>query len=269
MTLRPNSLPTEPLHETDLHAALSGAQIHALYQPIVRMHDRCAVGVEALARLNHPAHGTLSPHQFVPHMERAGLARPLTEAVVRRIFADWGPDVLDTLNLTLSVNFPLDVLLVPEALNWLECMRQQAGIPAARIIIELTESQPLSRLTELATAAHWLRDIGYGLAIDDVGPDIRDHGALLALPFTMLKLDKEVVREAAVTPAARLFLAGAVAAARDAGLVVTAEGVEDEACWRRMNKLGVEFAQGFLVGRPVSAEAMPGWHRKWNISYPK
>jgi EAL domain-containing protein (putative c-di-GMP-specific phosphodiesterase class I) len=189
--------------------------------------------------------------------------------VVRRIFADWGPDVLDTLDFTLSVNFPLNVLLVPEASNWLECMRQQAGIPATRLTIELTESQPLSRLTELAAAAHRLRDIGYGLAIDDVGPDIRDHGALLALPFTMLKLDKDVVRAAAVTPAAGIFLAGAVAAAHDAGLVVTAEGVEDEACWGRMNALGVEFVQGFLVGRPLSADAMLGWHRKWNISYPR
>ncbi len=259
----------EPLHETELHAALSGAQIHTLYQPIVRIQDRRPVGLEALARLHHPAHGTLSPYLFVPSMERAGLARPLTEAVVLRAFADWGGGLLDRMDLTLSVNFPLDVLLTAEAVAWLDTARREAGIPARRLVIELTESQPISRLAELADVVGQLRDAGYGLAIDDVGPAIRDHAALLGLPFTMLKLDQQVVRDTAIAASAELFLTGAIEAAHDAKLVVTAEGVEDEACWDRMHALGVELAQGFLVERPLARNAVLAWHRSWSNRYPQ
>src|ERR1700761_473473 len=83
MAPQPRSFHSEPLHQSELQAALTGAQIHAVYQPIVRMSDRRPVGLEALARLHHPAHGILSPGLFVPRMEQAGLARALTEAVVR------------------------------------------------------------------------------------------------------------------------------------------------------------------------------------------
>jgi EAL domain-containing protein (putative c-di-GMP-specific phosphodiesterase class I) len=269
MTPQPRSFHSEPLHQSELQEALTGAQIHAVYQPIVRISDRRPVGLEALARLHHPAHGILSPGLFVPPMEQAGLARALTEAVVRRAFADWGGDLLPSLDLTLSLNFSLDVLLLPEALRWLEAQRRQAGIPAARLIIELTESQPVSHLPELAEAATWLRDLGYGLAIDDVGPQIRDHGPLLGLPFSMLKLDMGVVRDTAVNRAARQFLTHAIAEAHGARLLVTAEGVEDEACWSRMQQMGVELAQGFLVGRPLSAEGVLAWHRSWNTQYPQ
>jgi EAL domain-containing protein (putative c-di-GMP-specific phosphodiesterase class I) len=121
----------------------------------------------------------------------------------------------------------------------------------------------LSRLPELAAAVHRLRGIGYGLAIDDVGPELRDHAPLLSLPFTMLKLDQLVVQETARSPAARDFVGGAIDAARLAGLKVTAEGVEDEACWRRMDELGIEFAQGFLVARPMPHADIAGWHTSW------
>ena len=147
---------------------------------------------------------------------------------------------------------------------------REASHAAGGMLVDSATETP-STLQPLATAsAHMYPEFVYELQVESgLKVDLRDHGALLAPPFTMLKLDKELVREAAVTPAARLFLGGAVAAAHAAGLVVTAEGVEDEACWARMNTLGVEFAQGFLVGRPLSAEAMLGWHRKWNISYPR
>ena len=258
------SLRAGPLPESELHAALAGAQIHALYQPIVRLADRRPIGLEALARLHHPQLGTLAPGLFVAPMERAGLARQLTEEMARRAFADWAGDRLDAMDLTLSINVPLDVLLLPEAMRWLDEARQDAAIPAGRLIVELTESQPLSRLGELAAALETLRRIGYGVAIDDVGPDIRDHAPLLGLPFTMLKLDKLVVRQAAGSEIARDFVARAIAAARAAHMSVTAEGVEDAACWSRLHDLGADLAQGFLIARPLALASVPSWHDGWS-----
>ena len=251
------------LAEAELRDALAGAMIHALYQPIVRLSDRRPVGMEVLARLEHPSHGTMSPGNFVPPMEDAGLAWPLTEAIMRRAFADWGGVRLDALDMTLALNLPLDVLLIPEALATLDRERAAAGIAPGRVVIELTESRPVVRLPEIRAAVAYLRGIGYGLAIDDVGPLIRDHTPLLDMGFTSLKLDKDLVQQAPDDPAVQAFLLRAIAGARAAGLKLVAEGIEEAADWARMRALGVDYAQGYLVGHPLTAPEVLPWHRAW------
>jgi EAL domain-containing protein (putative c-di-GMP-specific phosphodiesterase class I) len=253
----------ERLTLPELRDALNGARIQTRYQPIVRMSDGHPIGLEVLARLEHPTRGILQPDLFVPQIEEAGLAWPLTEAVVRRAFEDWGRGKLASFGLTLALNFPLDVLLIPEALTWLEARRQEAEIPAESLVIELTESRPVSEIARLRHAIATLRNLGYGLAIDDVGPEIRDHNALLDLQFTTLKLDKDLVRESPDSVTASAFLDQTIAAARAASLVIVAEGVEDADIWARMRALGVDQAQGFLVARPLPAAAVPLWHRDW------
>lgn len=257
------SLRVLPLATAELQEALTRARIQTLYQPVIRFRDRHPVGLEVLARLDHPARGLLDPDQFVPPMEDAGLSWALTEAVVARAFAEWGGDRLASLDLTLALNIPLDVLLIPEALARLDTARVKAGIAAHRLVLELTESRPVIRLPELHMIALRLRALGYGLAIDDAGPAVRDHSALLGLPFTMLKLDKEVVQDAPDDDAAHDFLVGAIAAARRAGLTVTAEGVESEAIWTHMQGLGVDLAQGFLISRPLPTAAVSAWRHDW------
>jgi EAL domain-containing protein (putative c-di-GMP-specific phosphodiesterase class I) len=252
-----------PLLTADLHAALADARIQTLYQPIVRLADRRPVGIEVLARLEHPAQGVLLPGRFIPPMEDAGLGCKLTKAVLQRAFGDWDGERLEALDLVLAFNFPLDVLLLPDALRHLDAVRMQAGVPAGRVVIELTESRPPADLTELCQATSWLRSIGYGIAIDDIGPDIRDHRTLLDLHFTALKLDKALVRDARDDPASREFLVHAIAAAAAAGMTVTAEGVEDEATWARMTALGVDLAQGYLVSHPLPAAEVLPWWREW------
>ncbi|MDE2197457.1 MAG: EAL domain-containing protein [Rhodospirillales bacterium] len=252
------------LTTTALRQALTDSRIETLYQPVVRMSDRLPVGIEALARLDDPERGRMAPDRFVPSMERAGLAWPLTQAVLARAFADWRGDRLRALGLTLAVNIPLDVLLLPSSLAELDAARRAARIPASRLLLELTESRPIERVEELAGAVRRLRRAGYGLAIDDVGPDVRDHSALLALPFTALKLDRDVVRRAGREQVARAFVMSAITAARQAGFTIIAEGVADAASWQRMRRLGVEQAQGFLVARPMPAAAIAGWIERWS-----
>ncbi len=251
------------LGNIDLLAALADARIQTLYQPVVRISDSAPMGLEVLARLDDPQRGTLSPSAFVAPMEDAGLALQLSEAVIRRAFADWCDGRLEALNLTLAINLPLDVLLIPSALTWLDAERAEAGIDAGRIIIELTESQPISRLADLTRATHQLRASGYGIAIDDVGPNIRDHSALLDLPFTMLKLDKYLVQESLNNNAVADFLTTTLCAARTASLTIIAEGVEDIATWRRMADLGVDQAQGFLVSHPIASDSVAPWLASW------
>ena len=247
-----------------LAPALDGGRLSTRYQPIVSLADRRPVGIETLVRLEHSKRGTVPPDLFVPQMEQAGLAIPLTRTVTRQAFADWGDGRLAARDWWLAINFTLDVLMDGGTLEWLEQARAEAGIAPSSIVIELTESRVLSQLALLRERAACLRDRGYRLAIDDVGPEIRDHRPLLDMRFTSMKLDKDLVHESCDSELSHAFLMRAMADAADAELVVVAEGVEDAEIWDRMRDLGVDLAQGFLIARPLPASAIAAWHRQWS-----
>ena len=247
----------------ELTAAMRGARIEARYQPIIRVSDRRPVGLEALARLNHPQRGTILPDLFVPQIEDAGLASELTTLVSARAFSDLAGPFLAGRNLRMSVNFPLDVLLQPAALDRLEEQRIAAGLTPAQIVIELTESRPPDDIPTLRRSLERLRGLGYGAAIDDVGPAVPRLAPLLTLPFTSLKLDKYLVQQAATSADVREFLVTTVEQAKAHRLTVVAEGVETEAIWEQMRSLGADEVQGFLAARPLSVAAVPIWWDAW------
>jgi EAL domain-containing protein (putative c-di-GMP-specific phosphodiesterase class I) len=248
---------------SELRAALSGATVETRYQPIVRVADRRPIGLEALVRLNHPLKGKIRPDCFVPQVEQAGLGAELTGLVCARALSDLSGRFLAGLHLRISVNFPLDVLLMPAALERLEEQRAAAGVAADQIIVELTESQPVEDVPGLRRALERLRKSGYGAAIDDVGPAVPRLAQLLELPFSSLKLDKGLVRQAAQSAEVCSSTAGIIATAQARGMTVTAEGVETEATWDHMATLGVHEVQGFLVARPLPVAAVPLWRDAW------
>lgn len=235
--------------------------IEARYQPIVRLADRVPVGLEALARLNHPTRGRMLPHRFVPQMEDAGLAPLLTQRVANRAFADMA-GVLAPHRLDVSLNFSLDVLLVAAALTMLDEQRRLAGIDAGQVMIELTESRPVEDIAALGRTIESLRALGYGIAIDDVSPAVPRLDALLELPFSAIKLDKTIVLNLDAAEA-QAFVGRIVETAAARGMTMTAEGVENAASWHRLRALGVDHAQGFLVARATQVEDVPAWLARW------
>jgi EAL domain-containing protein (putative c-di-GMP-specific phosphodiesterase class I) len=247
----------------ELYDALAGTMIEARYQPIVRMADRQPVALEALARLRHPAHGTLSPCHFVPQIEGAGLAARLTQLVSARMFADLTGPFLSGRALTVALNFPLDVMLQPAALDHLEMQRAAAGVLPAQVVIELTESLPVEDMAALRRSLEHLRGLGYGVSIDDVGPTIQRLDSLLQLPFTCVKLDKDIVQCSEHDVDLLAFLRRTIATAHANHMSVVAEGVATAASWDLMRSLDVDEAQGFLIARPLPAAAVPVWLDAW------
>lgn len=248
---------------TELRAALDSARIETRYQPIVRMADRQPIALEALARLNHPLLGTLLPDRFVPQMEDAGLAAQLTELVSARALGDMvGPSLMGG-SLLMTLNFPLDVLLHPVAIACLEAQRAAAGIPADRIVVELTESRPVSDMPGLRRALDRLRADGFQVAIDDVGPAVPRLAPLLEMPFTRLKLDKDVVKHVEKDAQAAGFLRQTIDQAHAHGMRVVAEGVETVRIWNLIRAMGADEAQGFAIARPLPITAVPIWVEAW------
>ena len=268
----PSGIPRAParfvMHRSEIQAALTGTMIETRYQPIVRMADRAAIGVEVLARLNHPARGMMLPDHFVPQMEDAGMAEALTETVSRRAFADMTGRDLSPLPLDIALNFPLDVLLVPKALALLDLQCERQDIAPRRVVIELTESRPVRDVPALGVVITRLREAGYQVVIDDVQPGVPLLTALLDLPFSGIKLDKMLVKRIATEDASRDFVARMVDLAKTRGMMITAEGVETATLWHLLAGMGIDQAQGYLVARPLMAPDVPGWLCRWSKRRP-
>ena len=255
----------DALTADEIRPLLIGTGLQMRYQPIVRLADRKLIGIEALARLEHPTRGTLPPSDFVPQLEASGDGWALTERVIDLSFAEWGDLRLDEFKLTLSLNLPLDVLLRPGLCAWLAAVCASADVPPARLLLELTETQIVVDPTVLREPMQALRALGVGLAIDDIAPVTHEPAALLNLPFTMLKLDKRAVREAADCSSTRNFIRDSCALGQAAKMEIVAEGVEDMAIWAHMHDLGADHAQGFYIARPLPASAMSLWIRNWSM----
>jgi EAL domain-containing protein (putative c-di-GMP-specific phosphodiesterase class I) len=247
----------------ELRAALADGLFETRYQPIVRMDTGAPIGLEVLARLNHPRLGTVLPEAFVSQIEDAGLGAELAERIAAAAFADMTGGAIAPLGLLMGLNLPLEVLLVPEALARLDSQRSAAGLCAGQVVIELTESQPVTDLVGLRRATERWREAGYRAVIDDVAPSLPLVSELMELPFSGLKLDKALVQALARSEPSHAFVIDILSAAEPRGLTITAEGVEDIATWRFVGQLGVHQAQGFLVAHPLVAEAVPKWMSHW------
>lgn len=250
----------------EIKAALQGAWIEPRYQPIVRLTDSVVVAVEALARLNHPSLGLLGAGRFVPQIELAGFAGELTEQIAASTFADLAAVDPGVEGLAAGINVPLDLLLLPRTLERLEARREAAGLAPGRVVVELTESQPVKEISRLGRVLERVRRAGYGVVIDDVVPAMTNLPALLDLPFTGLKLDGGLVRAAGRSATAHRSAAAIIGAAKRHAMTVTAEGIEDGADWACMRSLGADQAQGFLVAEAMGAANLPAWLGAWAAS---
>ncbi len=253
-----------PLTRPEIVTALEHGHVTCRFQPIIRIADRRPVGLEALARVNHPVHGSLPPSMFVPQLERLGHSLPLADAVFQSCLSLIGAEFLGAHDLFLSINLPLDALLLPETLTRIDARRTAARMPAARLLIEMTESRPVQDIPMLAAALARWRALGYRLAIDDMGPDMINQAGLFDMAFHAVKLDKQIVLRSRADALARRYLQRTVALARSRSLTVIAEGIEDQAMWDRMAEIGVDQAQGFMIARALPAAALPVWLDHWN-----
>lgn len=248
--------------DSDLQWALDNERFKALFQPIVRAEDGQPVSLEALARLHHPDHGTIQPDDFVPRMEGAGLALTLADQVTAQALAAVPRGFLQANGLSVAVNLPLDVLLQDHALERIDAVRESCEVSSRYLSIELTESQPVIDVPQLAAAIERWREAGYSLSLDDVGPEMPRHRNLLDLPFTTIKLDKLAV-QACVDGPYDCFVRDTIRAAKLRGLSIVAEGIEDEHTWRLLQDMGADLMQGFMIARPLPARGLSGWLENW------
>lgn len=246
-----------------LAAGLACGEITVRFQPMVRLSDRRPVMVEALARWERPGLA-LGAGTFIPLAERAGLAPQLTAAVAQRAMTDLAAQ-RGNQRIRLSFNLPLSEMVKPDLPRWLGLMAARAGLPAADILLELTESTQVRDRALLRRAMQRLRLAGFGVLLDDLALDDGRHH-LLDLPFAGVKLDRKLVLAMPEERRARAEVQRIVRHARQNNMLVVAEGVTDSHIWRAVAAAGCDLAQGFGVGRPLPPAALPAWIAAWKAS---
>ncbi|HUW38424.1 MAG TPA: EAL domain-containing protein [Rhodocyclaceae bacterium] len=247
-----NGLATERVRlEGNLRCALERGEMQVHYQPKVDRSGRI-VGVEALARWNSAELGWMPPDKFIPIAEETGLIESITEFVLRSAClqaAAWHRR--GSAKLRLAVNLSARLLRQPGLPGLIAAVLKEAGMPAALLELEITESAVIGDVEECIVMLRALKDIGVLLVIDDFGTGYSSLSYLQRFPIDILKIDKSFVSNGDVggSPIA----AAIISLGHSMRLRVVAEGVETEAQWRFLDGLGCDEFQGYLFSKPVAA----------------
>ncbi|HEX6713218.1 MAG TPA: EAL domain-containing protein [Thermoleophilaceae bacterium] len=253
-----------------LRRAIERRQFRLVYQPKADMRTGDIVGVEALARWDHPRGGTITPSEFVPIAERRESAiQALTDWTLLAAFEqarDWQQEGHD---LSVAVNLSPKSALDPALPEKIGVLFERFEVTPARIQLELTEtavfasSEP-GRVTEALGA---LAEMGIVIALDDFGTGYSSLSRLRDLPIHKVKIDQSFVSHMDRRPQDALIVRSVIALAKSLHLRVVAEGVETEPVWRRLCDLGCDIAQGHYLSRPLPPDELIAWVRQWDELY--
>ena len=237
--------------ERELRHALDHDHLDIHYQPQIDLRNGLIVGVEALARWTHPTRGIVSPSEFIPVAEQAGLICTLGTWVLRNACARaarWG--------VRLAVNLSPDQVRSPDLVGMVQTALHDAGLPPDRLELEITETVLLQNSPATIESLTRLRDLGIGIALDDFGTGYASLGYLNRFPFTKLKIDRAFIANLVQNPTAAAIVQAVTTLGRSLDIRVTAEGVETEDQLQTLNATGCDEVQGYLTGRPAPAEAI-------------
>ncbi|WP_299037972.1 bifunctional diguanylate cyclase/phosphodiesterase [uncultured Pseudokineococcus sp.] len=242
-----------------LRHAITDGQLRLHYQPRVEVGSGAVVGVEALVRWQHPTRGLLPPSEFVDVAEESGLVRELgawvlEEAVAQAVRWERHPDGAA---VQMAVNVSARQLVDPELVPAITELLERHGLPAPRLVLEITETA-LMREPEVALAAlSSLRALGLHLAVDDFGTGYSSFTYLKRFPVDELKIDRSFVAGMTTDPRDHAIVASCVGLGHALGVVVVGEGVETPQQRAALEALGCDLAQGYSFSRPVPPGPVP------------
>ncbi|MDG4828396.1 EAL domain-containing protein [Solwaraspora sp. WMMD1047] len=243
----------------DLRNALDNGELEVYFQPKVTLGERRLVGVECLARWEHPAHGAVAPEDFVAVAEHTGQLSRLTEAVLReglRRSRDW-TDAEHP--LAVAVNLSSRTLTDPHFPARVQELLTEYGVAPELVTFEIKEAGVLDGTDRPVPILRRLRDIGVRLSVDDFGTGYSSLSHLRRLPVNEVKVDQSFVQGMATDPVDLAIVNAVVTLSQQFGLAVVAEGVESELTLELLQDIGCEIGQGFLFSRPLPYERLEAW----------
>ncbi|SFD00931.1 PAS domain S-box-containing protein/diguanylate cyclase (GGDEF) domain-containing protein [Thiohalospira halophila DSM 15071] len=240
--------------EQALADALDGGDIQVVYQPQWDLASGRMVGMEALARWEHPERGAISPAEFVPLAERSGLINRLGDSVLEQVLTqlrEWEAAGYAIPPMGVAVNISPRQFA---ALDWEAGIHERLrrfGVAGDRLKLEVTESLLMENLATAADKLARLRAEGICFALDDFGTGYSSLAYLQELPLDYVKIDRSFVQRIGDGDAGEGIIEAVLAMASHLGLDVIAEGVETEAQADFLRSRNCDAGQGFLWARPL------------------
>jgi diguanylate cyclase (GGDEF)-like protein len=244
----------------ELRRALDAGELRVYFQPKVGLRDRRLVGVECLARWEHPVHGSVAPEDFVAVAEHTGQLGRLTEVVLReglRRAREW-EDAGRT--FPVSVNLSPTTLLDPTFPAQVAELLREYAVDPAWLTLEITAGGAVGDPDRALATLHALRELGVRLSVDDFGTGYSSLGYLQRLPVQEVKIDRTFVQGMTTDPGDLAIVRTVVDLSRHFGLSVVAEGVESELTLGLLEEIGCDVGQGFLFSRPLPYERLDAWY---------
>ncbi|MFC4502023.1 MULTISPECIES: putative bifunctional diguanylate cyclase/phosphodiesterase [Streptomyces] len=244
----------------DLRRALDAHEVQLHYQPKVRFDGQVA-GLEALVRWVHPERGKVPPDEFIAIAESSGLMPHLTEYVLETALGQVAEWRSQGLYVPVAVNVSPRDVHTPGFAGSVAARLARHGVPAGALQLEITEHVLLEDPQRAADTLNGLTGHGVKMSLDDFGTGYSSLVHLRRLPVSELKIDRSFVARLAVDNEDAEIVRCTVDLAHSLGLLVVAEGVEDDETWERLRDLGCDAVQGWLVAAAMPPEETTAWLR--------
>jgi diguanylate cyclase (GGDEF)-like protein len=243
----------------ELRAGLETGQLVVFYQPKSDAKTGIVVGVEALARWQHPTRGLLPPDEFIPLAENTGLIGDLTIEVLRQALGQVRAWHREGMRIGVSVNLSVRQLTDMTLPRDVAALLADFHLPASVLTLEVTETTIMADPSRTLHVLRMLADIGIDLSIDDFGTGYSSLAYLRRLQADELKIDKSFVMGMSRNSNDAVIVRSTIELGHNLGLRMVAEGVEDAETWRLLRTLGCDVVQGYHLSRPLPPAQLTDW----------
>lgn len=238
--------------EIELRRAMALKELRVVYQPQLHLGTNAVIGFEALVRWQHPTRGVMTAAEFVPLAEEVGVLGVIGEWVLRTACKE---AALWPVPVKIAVNLSAMQFRGGKLVETVASILAQTNLPASRLELEITEGSLLSNTDHNIGVLNGLRRLGVTVALDDFGTGYSSLGYLQSFRFDRLKIDRCFVHDIESEADKRAIFRAVISLAGALGIKTIAEGIETEAELACVRAEGCEEGQGYLTGRPLSAEA--------------
>jgi EAL domain-containing protein (putative c-di-GMP-specific phosphodiesterase class I) len=239
--------------EADLARALAEGEFELYYQPQVTIADGSLFGAEALIRWRHPQRGLISPGEFMPIVNNSAMSDPVAAWVIRSACRQAAAWARRGHAIRVGVNLASSLIRSGQLPALIEATLRETQLPASLLELEVTEDILLSESEGSLEMFRRVRRLGVRTVFDDFGTGYAGLSYLRKFPLDGLKIDRSFVMGLKANSADAAIVVSTIALARQLGLSVVAEGIEDRETLQLLAQMGCYEGQGYLFGKPMPA----------------
>jgi diguanylate cyclase (GGDEF)-like protein len=244
---------------SDVRRALDEDEFELHYQPKIAMNTGELIGVEALARWQHPTRGLVMPSDFIPATNAMSLCFRFTTRVIAMALEHSRSWLDRGVELPVAVNVSTRSLLDQRLPRAVETLLHTHLVPAHLLCLEITEDSIMADPDNALDVLTRIRQLGVKTSIDDFGTGYSSMSYLKRLPVDELKIDRSFVYDMATDRKNAMLVQSTIELGHNLGLSVTAEGVEDLATVEVLQNLSCDVAQGYYFAKPLTADVLASW----------